>query len=102
MSDPSMPHDDALVAAWNSNKTARELVDELGISEHSIRGGWTRLRHLGRIPRGKRKVRSSYFGARADPFDRSDGRPPVGALGWEDDDPLLTRLRAVHGAPRSR
>jgi IS30 family transposase len=84
-------NDEALIAAWHSKQSLREVAEEFGVSQHVVEREWRRLKYVGRLPQAKRDI-----GGRRPPM--SEHEPSLPPL-WSDD-PLLDKLREVHGDSR--
>ena len=82
-------NDDELIAAWESDETAKAIADRTGISPNTILRGWKRLKLVGRLPVGDRP-RSRAATALARNIDHSDGRASV--LDVRGVDPLAEAL----------
>jgi len=86
-------NDDALVAAWHSSDSLRALSEQLNVAQHWLEREWRRLKYQDKLPNTKR-ISGGGRPKQMSVYERIEASdlPPL----WSDD-PLLDRLRAVHG-----
>lgn len=87
-----------LVDHWHSGRTVVEIAELVGMKVWAVQDAWAKLRDRGELPRQPRPVGGFLNASETSRVDASDqihcdGRPRI----HEDHDPLLERLRRVHG-----